>query len=490
MSAIRYRKGRLTMAHRPSATETIENRVMNGHQAEYRSVSGRVELFTPEQRRAKGRTQRVAVPRMAHETFQESAYRPDPVDTLIQQGEDRLTHLLPIRYGRMLASPFAFFRGAAAVMAWDLSHTPSTNLTAQLCGDAHISNFGFFGSPERVLMFDINDFDETLPGPFEWDVKRLAASTVLAGRSIGLSDPTCQDVAQACIGQYRNKLTQFSEMTTLEVWYSHVTAESLLDFIPGAKRRKKVLAKIQKARAKDSQYAAAKHTDIAHGELRIVERPPLVVRLPEDEVDSVVHPVFEKYMQSLSDDRRALLDRYRYVDAGIRVGGVGSVGMRCYIVVLSGKDTSDPLVLQLKEAVGSVLAEYVRSKPFRNEGERIVQGQRLMQAVSDPFLGWVRHTTGRDMYVRQLFNMKASADLASMKASLFASYAGVCGEILARAHARSGDALQIAAYLGKNEQFEQAVARFAMSYADQTEADHKNLVDAVKSGKIEAETGI
>jgi uncharacterized protein (DUF2252 family) len=353
-----------------------------------------------------------------------------------------------------------------------------------------VSNFGFFGSPERVLMFDINDFDETIPGPFEWDVKRLAASVVLAGRSIGLSDPSCLDVARAAVHQYRTKLHEFSEMTTLEVWYSHVTAESLLEFIPNARRRKDVLAKIQKARGKDSNYAAAKLTDIAHGELRIIERPPLVVRLPEEEVEQVVQPVFQKYMQTLSDDRRDLLDHYRYVDSAIRVGGVGSVGMRCYIVVLAGKDNSDPLVLQLKEAVSSVLAQYVRSNRYRNEGERVVQGQRLIQSVSDPFLGWVTHTTGRDLYVRQLFNMKASADLASMKASLFASYSGVCGEILARAHARSGDSIQIAAYLGKNEQFDQAIARFALSYANQAEADHKALVDAVKAGKIEAETGI
>jgi uncharacterized protein (DUF2252 family) len=339
-------------------------------------------------------------------------------------------------------------------------------------------------------MFDMNDFDETMPGPFEWDVKRLAASTVLAGRSIGLSDPSCQDVARSCVRQYRNKLAEFSEMTTLEVWYSHVTAESLLEFIPGTRRRKEVLAKIQKARRKDSHYAAAKLTDIANGELRIVERPPLIVRLAEDEVGSVVQPVFEKYMQTLADDRRALLDHYRYVDSAIRVGGVGSVGMRCYIVVLAGKDNSDPLVLQLKEAVSSVLAQYVRSRSYRNEGERVVAGQRLIQSVADPFLGWVRHTTDRDLYVRQLFNMKASADLASMKASLFTSYAEVCGEVLARAHARSGDPLQISAYLGKNDQFDQAVARFAMSYADQTEADHKALVEAVKSGKIEAEMAV
>lgn len=478
------------MAHRPSAPATVTSKASNGSSAEYRSVSGRVELFTPDQRRDKGRAQRVAVPRQAHEIFQKSAYRPDPVDTLVQQGESRLQHLLPIRYGRMMASPFAFFRGSAAIMAWDLGHATSTNLVAQLCGDAHLSNFGFFGSPERVLMFDMNDFDETIPGPFEWDVKRLAASAVLAGRSNGLSDPNCRDIARSCVYQYRKKLIEFSEMTTLEVWYSHVTAESLLDFIPNARRRKDVLAKIQKARGKDSLYAAAKLTDAAHGDLRIVERPPLIVRLPEDEVGAVIQPVFAKYMQTLTDDRRALLDRYRYIDSAIRVGGVGSVGTRCYIVVLAGKDSSDPLVLQLKEAGSSVLSQYVRLNPYKNEGERVVQGQRLIQAVSDPFLGWVRHTTGRDLYVRQLFNMKASADLASMKASLFATYAGVCGEILARAHARSGDALQIAAYLGKNEEFDQAVARFAMSYADQAEADHKALVEAAKSGKIEAELGV
>jgi uncharacterized protein (DUF2252 family) len=462
----------------------------NGHDAEYRSVSGRVGLFTPEQRRAKGLAQRVAVPRMTHETFQKSTYRPDPVQILTQQGEGRLEHLLPIRYGRMVASPFAFFRGAAAVMAWDLSHSSSTSLPVQLCGDAHVSNFGFFGSPERVLMFDMNDFDETMPGPFEWDIKRLAASVVLAGRSIGLSDKACEEIARKCVFQYRNKLAELSEMSTLEIWFSHVTAESLMEFITGAKKRKDVLAKMEKARGKDSTYAVAKLTEISDGELRIVERPPLLVRLPEEEVESVIQPVFHKYMQSLSEDRRALLDHYHYADAAIRVGGVGSVGTRCYIVVLAGKDNSDPLVLQLKEANSSVLAQYVHAKPYRNEGERVVQGQRLIQSASDPFLGWLQHSTGRDLYVRQLYNMKASVDLASMKASLFSAYCGVCGEILARAHARSGDALQISAYLGKNEHFAEAVGRFAMSYADQTEADHAQLVAAVESGRIIAETGI
>jgi uncharacterized protein (DUF2252 family) len=474
------------MSHRTPESNSVAR---NGQTAEYRSVSGRIEHFTPEQRRMRGRAQRVAVPRMAHETFQTSAYRPDPVETLIQQGENRLQHLLPIRYGRMLASPFSYFRGSAAVMAWDLSHTPSTSLAAQLCGDANVCNFGLFDSPERVLMFDMKDFDETMPGPFEWDVKRLATSAVLAGRDIGLSESTCQDVARSCVRRYRNKLTEFSEMTTLEVWYSHVAANSLLEFIPSARRRKDKLAKIEKARGRDSHYAATKLTDVDHGELRIIERPPLVVRLPEDEVGSVVQPVFEKYMQTLSDDRRTLLDHYRYVDSAMRVGDVGSVGIRCYIVVLAGKDNSDPLVLQLKEAVNAVLAQYVQSKPYRNEGERVVQGQRLIQAVSDPFLGWVRLPTGRDLYVRQLFNMKASADLGPMNASLLSSYAGVCGETLARAHGRSGDSLQISAYLGKNEQFEEAVARFGARYADQTEADHQALVEAVNSGRIEAETG-
>lgn len=478
------------MANRTAASESITATGTNGQAAEYRSVSGRVELFTPEQRKAIGHLQRAALPRKEHETFQPSANRPDPVDILIQQGEGRLEHLLPIRYGRMIASPFAFFRGAAAVMAADLSRIPNTGLSAQLCGDAHVSNFGFFGSPERVLMFDMNDFDETIAGPFEWDVKRLATSAILAGRSIGLSDTTCQDIARSCVHRYQEKLAEFSEMSTIEVWHSHVTAESLLSFVPGARRRKKVLANIDKARSKDSRYAVAKLTALAGGELRIVERPPLLTRLPEDEVAAVIQPFFEKYMQTLSEDRRALLDRYRYVDSAIRVGGVGSVGMRCYIVVLVGAHNQDPLVLQLKEAVQSVLAPYARSKSFRNEGERVVYGQRLIQAVSDPFLGWVRHTTGRDFYFRQLFNMKASADLASMKASIFTSYANICGEVLARAHARSGDAIAMSAYLGKNDQFAEAVSRFAMRYADQSEADHAALVQAVKIGKVPAETAI
>ena len=476
------------MSHRAPVSEASSgSRSMSS--AEYRSVSGRVELFTPEQRRAKGRAQRVATPRMTHETFLKSTYRPDPVQTLIQQGEDRLEHLLPIRYGRMLASPFAFFRGSAAVMAWDLSHTPSTNLVAQLCGDAHISNFGFFGSPERVLMFDMNNFDETMPGPFEWDVKRLAASVTIAGRSIGLSDAKCMDITRNCVRKYRQKLAEFSQLSTLEIWYSHVTAESLLEFIPGARHRKDAIAKMTRTRGKNSAYAATKLTDIAYGELRIIERPPLIVRLPEEEVESVVRPVIDKYVQTLSDERRSLIDRYRYVDSAIRVSGAGNTGMRCYIVVLAGRDHSDPLVLHIKEAVSSVLAQYVQTRPYRNEGERVVQGQRLIQAVSDPFLGWIHHTTGRDLYVRQFLNMNA-VDLGTMKASLFSSYASVCGETLARAHARSGDPIQISSYIGRNQHFEEAIARFSKLYADQTEADHKALVDAVKSGRIPAETGI
>lgn len=478
------------MSNRPPASVVTAKSGSNGHEAPYRSASGKVELFTPQQRREKGRAQRVAVPRTSHETFQVSAYRPDPVGILIEQGENRLQHLLPIRYGRMLASPFTFFRGSAAVMAWDLSRLPSTHLTAQLCGDAHVSNFGFFGSPERVLMFDINDFDETITGPFEWDIKRLAASAVLAGRSNGLSDSTCETIACECVRHYRAKLAEFAAMTTLEVWYSHVTAESLLSFVPSARRRQLMVAKIKKARAKDSRFAVDRMTDDSMGELRIVERPPLVVRLPEEEVGTIVQPLFQKYMETLPEDRRALIDHFRYVDSAVRVGGIGSVGMRCYIVVLAGNDNNDPLVLQLKEAVGSVLSQYVQSKPYRNEGERVVQGQRLIQSVSDPFLGWVRHTTGRDLYFRQLFNMKASADIASMKSSLFSSYASVCGEILARAHARSGDAIQISSYLGKSSQFEEAIGRFAVKYADQTEKDHQALVDAVKSGRIPAEVGI
>jgi uncharacterized protein (DUF2252 family) len=477
------------MPRRPPVSAPVATIGNHAAMTGYGSVWGRVVLFTPAQGSARGRAQRAVIPRVAHEIFQQGDNRPDPVETLIQQGEHRLQHLLPIRYGRMLTSPFAFYRGSAAVMAWDLSHTPSTSLSVQLCGDAHVSNFGFFGSPERVLMFDMNDFDETLAGPFEWDVKRMAASVVLAGRENNYPESTCKDAARSCLRRYRCKLAEFSELTTLEIWYSHVTAESLLDFIPGS-RRKKVLAKMEKARGKDSNYAAAKLTSARNGDLHIVERPPLIVRLPEDEVGEVVEPIFQRYMQSLSDDRRTLLNHYRYVDSAIRVGGVGSVGTRCYIVVLAGKDSSDPLVLQMKEAVSSVLAQYVRSKQYRNEGERVVQGQRLIQAVADPFLGWVRNTNGRDLYVRQLFNMKASADLASMNASLFTSYADVCGEILARAHARSGDPLQISSYLGKNEQFEDAVANFGVRYADQAEADHAALEAAVRSGRVEADTTV
>lgn len=478
------------MAHTSLVSRPFTADAQNGVVSAVRSISGQGQIFSPAERRAHGHAQRTMTPRSSHEMFQKSAYRPAPVETLVQQGEGRLRHLLPIRYGRMLASPFTFFRGSAAVMAWDMSHATHTNLSVQLCGDAHVSNFGHFGSPEGVLMFDLIDFDETIPGPFDWDVKRLATSAVLAGRSNGFSNSACKEIAQSCVARYRRKLAEFSESTTLEIWYSRVTAESLLDFIPRKRKREDVLARIQRTRKRDSHHAVSKLTETTDDELRIVERPPFVLRLPEEEVAAIIHPFFEKYLQSLPDDRAKLLDHFRYVDSAFHVSGVGSVGMRCYIVVLAGRDNNDPLVLQIKEAVSSVLASYMRATPYHNEGERIVQGQRLIQAVSDPFLGWVRHTTGRDHYIRQLFNMKASADLAAMSPALLASYAAVCGEILARAHARSGDPIELTAYLGKNEAFDEAVARFAMRYADQTEADHAELVSAVKSGQIVAETGI
>lgn len=477
------------MARQATATGNPDGRNPKTESAAYRSISGHAELFTPEQRKTQGRDQRISVPRRTLERFEKSSYRPDPVDVLIQQGEARIAELLPIRYGRMLASPFAFYRGGAAIMSWDLSHSSSTSLSAQLCGDAHLANFGFFGSPERTLVFDINDFDETIRGPFEWDVKRLAASVVLAGRANGFSDSTCADLARSCVARYRLKLAALSDMSTLEVWYSHVTAESMLQFVPRA-RLKSVIAKMEQARSKDSARAVSKLTRLVDGELRIVDNPPLVTVLPREEVESIIHPLFDAYLQTLADDRRVLLDRFRFVDAAERVVGVGSVGTRCRVVVLVGNDNDDPLVLQLKEAVSSVLAQYVPASPYRNEAERVVQGQRLIQAVSDPFLGWVRYSSGREYYFRQLYNMKASANLDTMGPGLLGSYAGVCGEILARAHARSGDPIRISAYLGKGVQFDEAIGRFAMLYADQTEADYETLVAAVKSGKIEAQTGI
>ncbi len=424
--------------------------------------------------------------RSAHEDYLVAAFRPDPVDVLEQQAVDRLPEHAFTRYDRMTETPLAYFRGSGALMAWDLSRTPSTNLTVQLCGDAHIANFGFFGSPERVLMFDVSDFDETLPGPWEWDVKRLATSSVLAAREIGLSRGACQDIARSSAARYRRKVSEFAELTALEIWHSHFTAESLLDLEPGSRKRKSALAKVKKSRKRDGRSLLSKPSENAGNDLRIENQPQLVESLHDNEMGDFVRALFSRYLQSLPDDRRWLLEHFRYVDSARLIERPGSVGLRQYIVVLASRDADELFALQFKEAVASVLSPFVRLSPYRSEAERIVQGQQLIQTSSDPFLGWVAYGNGNDFHVRQLFEMPASPDFSRKSARFLETYAGVCGEILARGHARSGDPVQIAAYLGKDGSFDEAVARFASKCADQVELDHHRVVDAVKSGRLPA----
>ena len=447
-----------------------------------------------QQRREQGRAARRVVPRGSHAGWAPAPDRPDPVDLLEEQAEDRLEELMPIRYARMMASPFTFMRGSAVVMASDLAGTPTTGIQAQLCGDAHLLNFGAYASPERALLFDLNDFDETLPGPWEWDVKRLAASFVVAGRDNGFDASDCRAAAQASVASYRQRMAEFSEMGELEVWYSRIGEEEVRGLLSEAKSRKKTTKKlsknVQKTRGRDSLHALSKLTGVVDGRRRIIDDPPLLVRIPEgDEVRAQINAILESYKRTLQEDRRHLLERYRFVDAARKVVGVGSVGTRAFVVLVEGRDGDDPLFLQVKEAGPSVLEGHVPSSPHEHHGHRVVAGQRLMQAASDIFLGWFRGTEGRDFYWRQLKDMKGSAKVETMTPDELVLYAGLCGWALARAHARSGDRVQIAAYLGRSDRFDRAVADFAVAYADQNERDHAALCAAVKSGRLPADQG-
>jgi uncharacterized protein (DUF2252 family) len=442
-----------------------------------------------QQRRERGRAARRVAPRGSHAEWAPAPDRPDPVDLLETQARDRIQELMPLRYSRMMASPFAFMRGSAIIMANDLASTPTSGIHAQLCGDAHLLNFGAYASPERALLFDVNDFDETLPGPWEWDIKRLAASFVVAGRDNGFDAADCREAAQASVASYRQRMAQFSEMGELEVWYSRVGAEEVSGLLSDAKKKttKKLNKALRKARGHDSLQALSKLTRVVDGRRMINDDPPLLVRLPEgDDIRAQVYAILESYKRTLQDDRRHLLDRYRFVDTARKVVGVGSVGTRAYVVLLEGRDEDDPLFLQVKEAGASVLENYVKSNTYEHHGHRVVAGQRLMQAASDIFLGWFRGTGGRDFYWRQLKDMKGSANVESMSPDELVLYGGLCGWTLARAHARSGDRAQIAGYLGKGERFDRAIAEFAQAYADQTERDHAALCAAVKSGRLPA----
>jgi uncharacterized protein (DUF2252 family) len=452
------------------------------------------EATSYQQRRERGRAARQVVPRGSHAEWEPAPDRPDPVDLLEAQARDRIQELMPIRYSRMMASPFAFLRGSAIVMANDLAGTPKSGIQAQLCGDTHLLNFGAYASPERALLFDLNDFDETLPGPWEWDVKRLAVSFVVAGRDNGFDAADCRNVARAVTASYRQRMTRFSEMGELEVWYSRIGEEEVKGLLTearaGKKTTKKLSKNVRKTRGRDSLQALSKLTTVVDGRRTIIDDPPLLVRIPEgDEIRVQVNAILESYKRTLQEDRRHLLERFRFVDAARKVVGVGSVGTRAYVVLLGGRDQDDPLFLQVKEAGPSILESYVESNTYEQHGHRVVAGQRLMQAASDIFLGWFRGTEGRDFYWRQLRDMKGSAEVERMSPEELTLYAGLCGWALARAHARSGDRVQISAYLGKSERFDVAIAAFAKEYADQTERDHAALLAAVKSGRVVAEAG-
>ncbi|HMK93033.1 MAG TPA: DUF2252 domain-containing protein, partial [Thermoleophilia bacterium] len=443
-------------------------------------------------------------PRTSHAAWEPAPDRPDPVALIEEQARNRVPELVPIRHGRMLVSPFTFYRGGALLMASDLDATPRTGINVQLCGDAHLSNFGIYGSPERTLLFDVNDFDETLPGPFEWDLKRLAASFVLAGRNNGFSDDDTRASVLAAAHSYREHMATYAEMRELEVWYSRVDADELLEIarqrLAAAKKKQqqanegrlKVAEKgLAKARTRDSLQAAGKLTEVVDGSRRIVDQPPLVMHFPQIETMERSFHLFRQYKETLEDDRRELIDRYQVVDIARKVVGVGSVGTICLIVLLLGRDVDDPLFLQVKQATHSVLEPYLGRSRFTHCGHRVVAGQRLMQAASDIFLGWMTgQPAGRHFYWRQLRDMKGSIEVELLKAPGLTILAGLCGWALARGHARSGHRIAISTYLGVSDRFDQGLADFAFAYADQAEKDYEAVVKAIKAGTIRAETGV
>ena len=469
------------------------------------SAVRKVAHLTPEERVARGKAARNETPRRSHGAWEPGAHRPDPIALLEEQGQSRVPELVPLRYGRMLVSPFTFYRGAALIMASDLASTPRSGLTAQICGDAHLSNFGVFASPERQTMFDINDFDETLPGPWEWDVKRLAASFEIAGRDRKFKPADRRAVVMAGVAEYRARMKEFAAARNLDVWYAHIEMERLFDELKASatkKKQAKAKANMAKARTRDSMQAFSKLTHEVDGQRRIISDPPLIVPIEElitpgsgrDDVEGELRALIRSYRRTLETDRRELIESFNYVHLARKVVGVGSVGTRAWIVLMLGRDDQDPLFLQAKEAQESVLERFVGASKYPNSGQRVVAGQRLMQAASDIFLGWQR-VTGldgqvRDFYLRQLRDWKGSADVDTMNVGLMTAYSRVCGATLARAHARSGDRIAIAAYLGNSDTFDRAIADFSAAYADQNERDYQALVNAVQSGRLEAQTGL
>jgi uncharacterized protein (DUF2252 family) len=496
-----------------------------------KAATGRVRHLSVDERRAKGRKARDSTPASSHAGWRPAADRADPVRLLEQQDRTREPDLVPVRHGRMMVSPFTFYRGAAKIMAADLKDTPQAGLGAQLCGDAHLSNFGMFASPERRLVFDLNDFDETLPGPFEYDVKRMAASFLIAGRNNGFSKADARAAARASVTAYREAMAGFAQMPTMELWYAHFDEDQLQQVIQGAvagaatqeKKDKKAKAKkkaqrdektdktvkeaarraekaIGKAHTHDSVQALSKLAELAGGQYQIISQPPVIVPardlaatygLSPDEIMPALHGQFRSYRATLPDDRRKLLEKFRIVDAARKVVGVGSVGTRAFIILLQGRDEHDPLFLQVKEATASVLEASLPRSRYRQHGERVVQGQRMMQAASDIFLGWTKGLdVNRHFYWRQLRDMKGSALVELMAPVTLTYYAQICGWTLARAHARSGDPVVMAEYLGRDDAFDQSIGDFSERYADQNEHDYEEFVKAVRSGRLEAVEGV
>jgi uncharacterized protein (DUF2252 family) len=476
--------------------------------------SKRVRHPSLEERRARGKEARDRAPLSSHGGWTPASDRPDPVGLLQEQNRTREPDLVPVRHGRMLVSPFTFYRGAAKIMAADLAGTPTAGLQVQLCGDAHLSNFGVFASPERRLLFDLNDFDETLPGPFEYDVKRMAASFTIAGRNNGFTKADTRAATLEAVRAYREAMAGFAQMGTMDIWYAHLDEDELQSAMrsaakaskskkggQAAKRAEKSAQKqIEKARTRDSLQALSKLGEVVDGKYRIVSQPPIVVPMREleatyglsaDEVERGLHEQFRAYRATLRDDQRQLLERFELVDVARKVVGVGSVGTRAFIGLLQGRDQGDPLFLQVKEATASVLEGPLPKSRYKQHGERVVQGQRMMQAASDIYLGWTRGLdVNRHFYWRQLRDMKGSAEVEAMVPLGLSFYAGICGWTLARAHARSGDPVAIAAYLGEDDQFDQSITDFAKRYAEQNEQDYQAFAEAVRSGRVEALEGV
>src|SRR4051794_14175909 len=476
----------------------------NGSTGRRPARGGAVEHLTAAERAARGKAARAEVPRSSHAEWQAPSVRRDPVAIIEEQALTRVPELVPIRHGRMLVSAFTFYRGAAAIMASDLAGTARTSLNAQLCGDAHLSNFGAFAAPDRRLTFSVNDFDETLPGPFEWDVKRLVASFAVAGRDRGFDAPQRRATNLAAARSYRKAMREFASMRTLDLWHARLdVAELATKWAASAtpKQIKRFERNIAKARAKDSLRASGRLTEMVDGLPRIIRDPPLIVPI-EDllppaqriELEQAVRAIIRSYRRSLPSDRRHLLERFRYAHAARKVVGVGSVGTRAWIVLMLGTGDDDPLFLQIKEAEASVLEPYLGRSKLTNHGQRVVEGQRLMQAASDIMLGWLKMTgvdgVERDFYIRQLWDGKGSALVELMEPNALVAYAEICGWTLARGHARSGDAAAIAAYLGSGDSFDRAMASFAEAYADQNELDYAAFREAVESGRLAAEVGL